>query len=74
MVCAPLPLLVTCLKMTKELSVLHVANEESVTAQQHEFRTDVYTEPPRHVDICRLLLKQTDGLRLVQVHKADQGL
>jgi hypothetical protein len=29
-----------------------------LTAQQHEFRTDVYTEPHRHVDICRLLLKQ----------------
>jgi hypothetical protein len=36
-----------------------MTNEESVTAQQHEFRTDVYTEPPRHVDICRLLLKHT---------------
>jgi len=59
MVCAPLPFDASCLKMTNELSVLHMANEESVTAQQHEFRTDVYTEPPRHVDICRLLLKQT---------------
>jgi len=59
MVCKPLPFGATCFKMTKELSVLHMANEESVTAQQHEFRTDVYTESPRNVDICRLLLKQT---------------
>jgi hypothetical protein len=54
--CRLMPLV---LEITEILSLLHMANEESAATLQHEFRTDVHTELPRHVDFCGLLSNQS---------------